>query len=143
MAFAVMLAISTVVLNMTSYYEVIVLKKLPISFTTSLDLQPIHPNIMGWGSLSIITIVVLVSNQGFIMAQVFNCHNIHFMGIKHLRISCIMLPILYLFFHMHNAGSLLIDKQELPGSWGEYIQNFRPFRCATRRWKVWHFKLKI
>ena len=63
-----MLAITTVVLNMTSYYEVIFLKELAISFTTSMDLKQIHPKIMGWGSLSVITIAVLVSIMSGILA---------------------------------------------------------------------------
>jgi len=72
-----MLAITTVVLNITSYYEVIALKKLPNSLTTSMDLPLIHPKVMGWGSPSVITIVVLVSIISGILAykKCTCCHN--------------------------------------------------------------------
>ena len=76
MAFAAMLAITTVVLNMTSHYEVISHKKLNISLTESMDLPNLQ-NVMGWGSLSVIAIVILVSIISAILAYKVCtcCHN--------------------------------------------------------------------
>ena len=51
MAFGVNLAVTTVALNVASYHKVIDLKELPISLSATLGLDPIHPDVMGWGSL--------------------------------------------------------------------------------------------
>ena len=66
------------ILNLTSYIKVIDLKKLPISFSASLGLEPIHPNVMGWGSLLVITIAVLVSVISGTLAywECTLCHNL-------------------------------------------------------------------
>ena len=60
---------------MASYYEVIESKKLP--FSAFLGLEPIHNNTMGWGSLSVITIAVLVSAISGVLAywECTCCHN--------------------------------------------------------------------
>ena len=76
-SFGINLAVTTTVLNMTSYYKVIELKDLPFSASTLLGLTPTPQNVMGWGSLSVITIAVLVSAISGILAygECTCCHN--------------------------------------------------------------------
>ena len=60
-AFALNLALATTVLNLLSFLEVIKIKKPPYSASASLGLEPLHPNVMGWGGLSVIAVTVLFS----------------------------------------------------------------------------------
>ena len=56
--FAINLSITALALNLLSYFDVIEISSLKSAF---LVLDPMHPNAMGWGVLSVITATVLVS----------------------------------------------------------------------------------
>ena len=56
--FAINLSITALALNLMSYFDVIEISSLKSAF---LGLDPMHPNAMGWGVLSVITATVLVS----------------------------------------------------------------------------------
>ena len=59
--FAINLSSTALLLNLLSYFKVIAIHKLPVSMSALVKLDPMHPDAMGWGVLSVIMLTALVS----------------------------------------------------------------------------------
>ena len=74
--FGINLAVTTTLLNLLSLYEVIAIYKLPKSASNDLGLAPLHPNVMGWGGLSVLLTSILISVLSGIFTY-WNCTYCH------------------------------------------------------------------
>ena len=77
-SFAFNLALTASLLNLLSYHEVIPIKRLEHSAFSDLSLEPLHPNVMGWGGLSVIIVTVIISYLSGIFAfwKCACCHDL-------------------------------------------------------------------